>query len=691
MATATITFEIVNGYWSDGTDTPKTRELTVGQQIGTDYPSAAGSTPKPGWWNGVSDWEPDPYSYVVEGPATIRYVYSVPLVPVTYEIVNGYWPDGTDAPKIRQEPLGYRIRSYPSTAGSTPKPGWTGDGIWNPSGLPSHYTVEGPMTFTYSYTTPLITITYEIVNGTWSDGTDAPISKEYSEGSRIQNEPRSMKPKPGWGGTGSWSPRDPYYTQATAAMTYTYSYTTPIITVTYEIVNGTWSDGTDTPISKEYSEGSQIRNEPRSMTPKTGYRNGAWEPYDPYYTLATGDVTQFVYRYVGIPRTVTYHIADGTWADGTTTPKTETVVNGDSPVEVPTGMIPSDGFSENGSWSPHNPNGYVVDGNIDFTYTFEAIPIKDWAVLLRIVNGMWDDGSITSKQYTVVDGQTIPAVPTGMMPFEGFGNGYWSSDPSAPIREDRTFVYTFRRIAPSDEVHFFTLGDVDSINLGMYIGGQHTYNAPKRDVTKISVPGRNGDLIQDNGRFLNVQVPYNVVVMEQFRERTDELKAWLLSTSKYRKLVDTYHPGTYRLARVGEDIVFNTSAFNLTGKTQVIFDCKPQRFLDEGDEVVEISAGSNTIVNPTLFDSEPILKVYVSGGDVNATLRINNAEMELRNIDGYIVIDSEIKECYKDGQSRNSHVVLANYKFPTLKPGINSFEFSSGITKIEVTPKWWTI
>lgn len=472
--------------------------------------------------------------------------------------------------------------------------------------------------------------------------------------------------------------------------------------VEFFVYNGTWSDGTTdgkiiwTPVN-EYNEPLEV---PAGMIPAAGYPYGSWNE-DPYNTIITDDKA-FLYMFSQTPPTppqptsykAFYDIRGGTWEDGTTSRKEEDVEPGDYPVDYPVNMVPSTGYLNEGAWDPQDPWTKQITRNTYFLWEFTPepppIPPTVWTVVLRIVNGMWEDGSITAKTYHVVDGETIPEVPTGMRPFDGFGDGEWDNDPSEPIHDSGTYVYTFQRVEPSEDVHYFILDDVRSIDMGVYIGGQHTYNAPKRDVTKISVPGRNGDLIQDNGRFLNVSVPYNVVVMEEFRERTDELKAWLLHTSKYRKLVDTYHPGTYRLARVGADITFNTSAFNLTGKAKIIFDCKPQRFLDEGDDPISITESGTVIYNPTLFDAEPVIAIFVSDTETH-TLQINDYEITVSEIDEFVVVDSSVKECYREGLGMNSHVVMTNYRFPVLVPGDNEFILSSGIERVEVIPKWWTI
>lgn len=177
-------------------------------------------------------------------------------------------------------------------------------------------------------------------------------------------------------------------------------------------------------------------------------------------------------------------------------------------------------------------------------------------------------------------------------------------------------------------MNYFIFDGESSLDYGVYIGGQNTFNAPQRDVAKVAIPGRNGDIVQDNGRFLNVQVPYNIVVMDSFRDKTDAIKAWLLSKKGYCKLVDTYHPGTYRMAMVAGGIDFETAAYNLTGKTQVIFDCKPERFLDSGDDVFEIGVWGQT-------ETASGDIVTFNGDEDEAFKRIEAAINSTQDLNGY--------------------------------------------------------
>ena len=235
----------------------------------------------------------------------------------------------------------------------------------------------------------------------------------------------------------------------------------------------------------------------------------------------------------------------------------------------------------------------------------------------------------------------------------------------------------------------FTFNGTSSETIGLYVGGQNTFNSPQRDVTKVSVPGRNGDLVRDNGRFLNVQVAYNVVAMNDFAATAMSVRNWLLSAIGYKRLEDTYHPNHYRMARVEDTITFETSAYNATGKAQITFDCKPQRFLKSGEEAQAFSS-SGVITNPTLFESRPLIRVRCSDYG-SGTVTIGNQIIHINNDEGDIYIDCETMNCYNGVVNKNNNVILGSNGFPVLGTGDTGIDFDGDVFKVDITPRWWEL
>lgn len=236
----------------------------------------------------------------------------------------------------------------------------------------------------------------------------------------------------------------------------------------------------------------------------------------------------------------------------------------------------------------------------------------------------------------------------------------------------------------------FTYGGRASTYFNVWINGLGSITGALPDVTKVKVPGRNGEIIFSNDSYNNVSIEYKCFIFRDFMNSYQRFKEFLYRQgNRYVRLVDTYHPGYYREARLAnelkaEDIVWN----NNQGFFSVVFDCKPQLFLDSGDEHIEITTSGTTIQNPTNFPAKPILHVYGYG-----TLIIGDSLITIINYTSggtdHITIDCDICEAYSGINGMNSYIQAD--KFPVLE-GNTSIIFTGGnISKVEVVPRWWTI
>ena len=234
--------------------------------------------------------------------------------------------------------------------------------------------------------------------------------------------------------------------------------------------------------------------------------------------------------------------------------------------------------------------------------------------------------------------------------------------------------------------NYFTLDGVDSRTFGVYISGQGTFNAPVRDIDFIQIPGRNGDLIGLPTRLENGEYSYNdAFIYADFKNKIAAFKAFLLSKPGYRRLIDTYHPTEYRLVAYRGGLDVDPTTKNNAGKFDIVFAAKPQRYLLSGDTAVSLSA-SGTINNPTLFDALPLVRVYGAG-----VLTINGTDITISEANTYTDIDFESGYAYNGTDDRNAYVSLDVNDFPALIPGDNAITLGTGITRVDVTPRWWTV
>lgn len=229
--------------------------------------------------------------------------------------------------------------------------------------------------------------------------------------------------------------------------------------------------------------------------------------------------------------------------------------------------------------------------------------------------------------------------------------------------------------------HYFIYNGKSSAEFGVWISGGGTYNAPARDIETEAIPGRNGLVSFDNGRFENVELIYPAFISRRFQPRVDGFRAWLLSQRGYLRLEDTYHPDEYRLAMYHSGFEVDTAVRNLAGSFEVQFDCKPQRFLKSGEHFISLASGA-VLNNPTLYDALPL--IVCSG---NGSITINGTTMTISGNDGQIYIDCDLQDAFLNNINKNS---LITPEFFKLSPGNNSVTYT-GVTGFQIMPRWWTM
>jgi phage-related protein len=170
-----------------------------------------------------------------------------------------------------------------------------------------------------------------------------------------------------------------------------------------------------------------------------------------------------------------------------------------------------------------------------------------------------------------------------------------------------------------------------------------------------------------------------------FKQNMARLRNYLLSKEGYRKIWDTYHPLEYRLGTFAGPLEPEVLSNNRAGSFDLVFNCKPQRFLNSGDAVITLTE-SGTITNEGGFPSRPLIRVYGTG-----TVGIgNNAITITEEIGGYTDIDCEMMDAYNGATNRNRYVRIQNNDFPAIPVG-NAQITLDGVSEVEITPRWWII
>lgn len=244
----------------------------------------------------------------------------------------------------------------------------------------------------------------------------------------------------------------------------------------------------------------------------------------------------------------------------------------------------------------------------------------------------------------------------------------------------------------------FTFGEVYSLNYGIYLTGIQIGGTPERDISFVSVAGRNGDLLIDNKRWKNIDITYHCAIATDFAEKFDRFKNDLLQQTGYQRITDTIYPDVFRMGVVKQPISPETMRLNRTGTFSVVFNCKPQRFLTDGDyahsfttEDLDAETGSVSFWNTSGQPARPIITVYGTGPGI---LTIGNVTIDILALTDHITIDCDLMTAYRqegEAAAENKNADIYAPAFPELTVGINEISWTGDITQVDITPRGWML
>lgn len=230
----------------------------------------------------------------------------------------------------------------------------------------------------------------------------------------------------------------------------------------------------------------------------------------------------------------------------------------------------------------------------------------------------------------------------------------------------------------------FEFNGKSSEDFGLVIQTPPTYEYPQRDITTEHVPGRNGDIVIDNKCYKNVKRTYSIGVKYYqstgYYENFEAVLDWLNSANgQYVRLEDSYDSSVYRLASFQMEGSF-VDYFGKGGAGTITFECKPQRFLKEGEKSILYNGNVADIVNDSSYFSKPLITVSGIETDFDNILMMTvmdhfrkaTSSITISSYEGTMLFDSE-EETVTDqnGNDLSANVGLNSLPFPELKTGRN--------------------
>ena len=219
---------------------------------------------------------------------------------------------------------------------------------------------------------------------------------------------------------------------------------------------------------------------------------------------------------------------------------------------------------------------------------------------------------------------------------------------------------------------------------GVYYDSSLSYISPEKDYELVEVLGRDGALAIYNDRFRTVELSIPCYIKSNFITNYRNLMSFLNSQKGYQKLELTQEPNHFRKGLLMALTEPDTGQFIRDGQFTITFTCMPQRWLKTGENWTTFNA-DGTITNPTLFDAKPIIRIYGSGdvGIGSQTITLTQAGT------AYVDVDCDIMDAYEGSTNMNQYLQVTD--FPVLHSGSNGVTLGTGVTKVEIMPRWYEI
>ena len=224
-------------------------------------------------------------------------------------------------------------------------------------------------------------------------------------------------------------------------------------------------------------------------------------------------------------------------------------------------------------------------------------------------------------------------------------------------------------------------------DLGLYVDTIESYGTPKKSYTFHEVLGRNGSLAVDDHRFEAHEETFNCYIRKDFLPNFRAVQAFFNSLKGYQRLERTNSPDLFEMGLYEGGISPTPTQLLKAGVFPFRLRLRPEKWLKSGEITVDMTEASE-LENPTLFESKPLIRIYGTG-----TVNINNDYITIDSASPFtfIDLDCETMNASSAGNNANQYIEILNDAEITLKPGTNYVTYSGSITKIEITPRWYTI
>lgn len=194
------------------------------------------------------------------------------------------------------------------------------------------------------------------------------------------------------------------------------------------------------------------------------------------------------------------------------------------------------------------------------------------------------------------------------------------------------------------------------------------------NIKQIIIPGRNGFLTEDDGTYQGITKSVECTISDL--SQIDYICSWLNGGGD---VVFSNQPDKIYKATIINQIEFKRVVATFHSLL-IQFECQPHSY-DINNNLITLTS-STTIFNFGSASSKPVIKVNGTG---TIDLTINSNVIHLTNVVGYVTIDTDLMDAYKDTVLKNNDM---SGDFPELVPGENTISWTGTVTSIEIIPNW---
>lgn len=200
-------------------------------------------------------------------------------------------------------------------------------------------------------------------------------------------------------------------------------------------------------------------------------------------------------------------------------------------------------------------------------------------------------------------------------------------------------------------------------------------------IEKVDIEGnKNGYLTIKTGQYQNmkISVTFRLIKMDNYKNRMREINLWLNDIEDNCLFFDDYREKCYKVKVCNinpiKDLNFTSADFG------VEFELFP--FVFKNDEYYQTVENNSEIYYEGDIKSEPIIKLQLTASEQNISLFIGEQEIQLKNVKGTVIINSEKKLITDETKRSLSKRMIGN--FPILNKGKNNISWSGNINEFSI-------